>query len=337
MRGTQLPAAIVNVYCLCDSPHGTAYQSLGQCVGCDRADQTTYPLPGMTRGPRLPAAEQIERDARAALREDVGAGDISARLIAPSAQARARVITRANGIFCGRPWVEEACRQVDERILLDWRVRDGSSLAAGSLLVSLAGPARGLLTVERTALNFMQLLSATATRASRFVAAIDGTGTVVLDTRKTLPGLRAAQKYAVRVGGARNHRMGLFDGYLLKENHIAAAGGIAEAVSAARRAQPGRAVQVEVETSDQLEEAIVAGADSVLLDNHSLTALRAAVAQAAGRVPLEASGGITLDNVAAVARTGVAFVSIGSITKNVTSLDLSMRLALDDDCAPVPG
>ena len=289
----------------------------------------------MTCLARPPAAEQIERDVRAALREDVGPGDISARLIAPDAQARARVITRADGVFCGRPWVEEACRQVDGRIVLDWRVRDGSPVAAGALLLSLAGPARGLLTVERTALNFTQLLSATATRASRFVAAVAGTGAVVLDTRKTLPGLRAAQKYAVRVGGARNHRMGLFDRYLLKENHIAAAGGIAQAVSAAKRARSGKGVQVEVETLEQLEEAIVAGADLVLLDNHSLAGLRAAVAQAAGRVPLEASGGVTLDNVAAVARTGVDFVSVGSMTKNVTSLDLSMRLELDDAGAPL--
>ena len=289
----------------------------------------------MTCLARPPAAEQIERDVRAALREDVGPGDISARLIAPDAQARARVITRADGVFCGRPWVEEACRQVDGRIVLDWRVRDGSPVAAGALLLSLAGPARGLLTVERTALNFTQLLSATATRASRFVAAVAGTGAVVLDTRKTLPGLRAAQKYAVRVGGARNHRMGLFDRYLLKENHIAAAGGIAQAVSAAKRARSGKGVQVEVETLEQLEEAIVAGADLVLLDNHSLAGLRAAVEQAAGRVPLEASGGVTLDNVAAVARTGVDFVSVGSMTKNVTSLDLSMRLELDDAGAPL--
>ena len=291
----------------------------------------------MTCLARPPAAEQIERDVRAALREDVGPGDISARLIAPDAQARARVITRADGVFCGRPWVEEACRQVDGRIVLDWRVRDGSPVAAGALLLSLAGPARGLLTVERTALNFTQLLSATATRASRFVAAVAGTGAVVLDTRKTLPGLRAAQKYAVRVGGARNHRMGLFDRYLLKENHIAAAGGIAQAVSAAMRARSGKGVQVEVETLEQLEEAIVAGADLVLLDNHSLAGLRAAVEQAAGRVPLEASGGVTLDNVAAVARTGVDFVSVGSMTKNVTSLDLSMRLELDDAGAPLRG
>ncbi len=289
----------------------------------------------MTCLARPPAAEQIERDVRAALREDVGPGDISARLIAPDAQARARVITRADGVFCGRPWVEEACRQVDGRIVLDWRVRDGSPVAAGALLLSLAGPARGLLTVERTALNFTQLLSATATRASRFVAAVAGTGAVVLDTRKTLPGLRAAQKYAVRVGGARNHRMGLFDRYLLKENHIAAAGGIAQAVSAAKRARSGKGVQVEVETLEQLEEAVVAGADLVLLDNHSLAGLRAAVEQAAGRVPLEASGGVTLDNVAAVARTGVDFVSVGSMTKNVTSLDLSMRLELDDAGAPL--
>ena len=275
-----------------------------------------------------PPMADVERNVRVALGEDVGPGDINAALIPPQAQARARVISRQLGIFCGRPWVEEACRQVDRAIALDWRVEDGAKVAAGALLVAFAGPARGLLTVERTALNFMQVLSATATRTGQFVAAVAGTDAVLLDTRKTLPGLRAAQKYAVRVGGGHNHRMGLYDGFLLKENHIAAAGGIGPAVRLARLRQPPVEVHVEVETIAQLDEAIDAGAHRVLLDNHSLDALRSAVARAAGRVALEASGGVTLENVAAVARTGVRFVSVGALTKSVAPLDLSMRLRL---------
>ena len=259
-----------------------------------------------------PAPAEVKRNVRAALAEDVGTGDISAAL----------------SVFCGKPWVVEACRQVDERIALDWRVDEGEELAAGAVLLRLAGPAAALLTVERTALNFMQLLSATATRARAYVAATAGTGAVVLDTRKTLPGLRAAQKYAVRVGGAANHRHGLYDGYLLKENHIAAAGGIRAAVREARARHPDRDVHVEAETTAELEEAILAGAHRVLLDNHTLPMLRAAVRQAAGRVALEASGGVTLENVAAVARTGVNYVSVGEMTKRVVPLDLSMRLAL---------
>ncbi len=274
-----------------------------------------------------PAPEEVKRNVRAALREDVGSGDINAALIPAGTRARASVITRNRGVFCGRPWVEEACRQVDRAIALDWRVDDGANVAAGDLLLRLAGPARGLLTVERTALNFLQVLSATATRARAFVAATAGAA-VVLDTRKTLPGLRAAQKYAVRVGGARNHRSGLYDGYLLKENHIAAAGGIAAAVREAQRQHPEKEVHVEVETNAQLEEAIVAGAQRVLLDNHSLPALRDAVKRTAGRVALEASGGVTLATAAAVAGTGVRYLSVGEITKSVAPLDLSMRLAL---------
>ena len=274
-----------------------------------------------------PAPEEVKRNVRAALREDVGSGDINAALIPAGTRARASVITRNRGVFCGRPWVEEACRQVDPAIALDWRVDDGANVAAGDLLLRLAGPARGLLTVERTALNFLQVLSATATRARAFVAATAGAA-VVLDTRKTLPGLRAAQKYAVRVGGARNHRSGLYDGYLLKENHIAAAGGIAAAVREAQRQHPEKEVHVEVETNAQLEEAIAAGAQRVLLDNHSLPALRDAVKRTAGRVALEASGGVTLATAAAVAGTGVRYLSVGEITKSVAPLDLSMRLAL---------
>ena len=273
-----------------------------------------------------PDADAVKRDVALALREDVGCGDINAALIAADLTLRARVITRDAGIFCGQPWATAACRQVDAAITLNWQVADGNRLAPGDSLLELEGPARSLLTAERTAINFMQLLSGTATQARRFVDAVAGTKAVVLDTRKTLPGLRAAQKYAVRVGGARNHRMGLFDAYLLKENHIAAAGGITPAVAAARSRHPAKPVQVEVERNEQLREAIAAGASRVLLDNYTPEALREAVAIAAGAVALEASGGITLDNVAAVARTGVDYISIGAITKHVTPLDMSMRI-----------
>ena len=267
----------------------------------------------------------VEQDVATALREDVGSGDINAELIAPDIQAEAVVISRDGGIFCGAPWVEEACRQVDAAIDVRWHVRDGDPVTAGQTLLVLRGPARGLLTAERTIINFMQLLSATATQAARYVEAA-GRRAVILDTRKTLPGLRLAQKYAVRVGGAANHRLGLFDAYLLKENHIAAAGGIAAAVHRARQRHPDKEVEVEVEDDAQLAEAIDAGADRVLLDNYSAAALRRAVATAKGRVALEASGGITLETIAEVARTGVDYISVGEITKAVAPLDLSMRI-----------
>ncbi len=270
--------------------------------------------------------DTVDRDVRAALREDIGPGDLSADLIAPEVHIGARVMTRDAGVFCGRPWVDEACRQVDPKITLQWCVEDGSDIVPGDTLVDLDGPARSLLAVERTAINFMQFLSATATQARRFVDAVAGTGAVVLDTRKTLPGLRAAQKYAVRAGGARNHRMGLFDAILLKENHLAAAGGIDAAVRGARRLHPQEPVEVEVENHDELRTAIAAGADRVLLDNFTQADLEQAVAITAGRVPLEASGGIALDNVAAIARTGVDYISIGEITKRVLPLDFSMRI-----------
>ncbi|MYD96005.1 MAG: carboxylating nicotinate-nucleotide diphosphorylase [Gammaproteobacteria bacterium] len=270
--------------------------------------------------------DTVTRDVRVALTEDIGSGDLSADLIAPDVQVDARVVTRDAGVFCGRPWVDEACRQVDPEIALHWRVQDGSNIAPGDALVDLDGPARSLLSVERTAINFMQLLSATATQARRYVDAVAGTGAVVLDTRKTLPGLRAAQKYAVRMGGAQNHRLGLYDAILLKENHLAAAGSIDAAVREARRIHPREPVEIEVENHDELRAAIAAGVDRVLLDNFALADLEEAVAITAGRVPLEASGGIALDNVAAIARTGVSYVSIGEITKRVVPLDLSMRI-----------
>ena len=273
-----------------------------------------------------PDPDAVKRDVAEALREDIGEGDINAALIAPTTQAEAQVITRNDGVFCGQPWVDEACRQIDRDIRARWHVQDGDDLAAGDTLLTLHGPARGLLTVERTIINFMQLLSGTATQARRYVDATQGARAVILDTRKTLPGLRLAQKYAVRTGGARNHRLGLFDAYLLKENHIAAAGGIAAAVAEARRRHPQKEVEVEVENNAQLLEAIAAGADRVLLDNYSLDDLRSAVAAAQGRVALEASGGITLDTVRAIADTGVDYISIGEITKAVVPLDLSMRI-----------
>ena len=270
--------------------------------------------------------ETVKLNVQAALCEDIGPGDISAALIGRDTRATASITSRDAGVFCGRPWVEEACRQVDRDIALNWVVADGDPIEPGTKLVDLHGGARSLLTVERTAVNFMQLLSATATRARHFVDAVAHTPAVILDTRKTLPGLRAAQKYAVRVGGARNHRMGLFDAILIKENHLAAAGSIAAAVSQARLLRPDKPVEVEVEDLAELDAAIAAGADRVLLDNFNIDALHAAVSLANGRVPLEASGGITLDNVVAVAGTGVDFISVGELTKNVVTLDLSMRI-----------
>ena len=280
--------------------------------------------------------ETVKRNVATALHEDIGPGDINAALIPARTCAKAKVVTREQGIFCGRPWVDEACRQVDAAIALGWRVADGQQIAAGDILLELTGPARGLLSVERTIVNFMQLLSATATRTRRYVEAVADTGATILDTRKTLPGLRMAQKYAVHVGGARNHRMGLFDAYLLKENHIAAAGGIATAVHQAWRQRPTQPVQVEVENADQLAEALAAGVDSVLLDNYSIKDLRAAVASAAAvsaaaDVALEASGGITLEIVRDIALTGVDYISVGELTKNVTPLDMSMLITTTDD------
>ncbi len=287
-----------------------------------------------------PDAETVKRDVAVALREDMGPGDINSAMIAPDTWARARIITRDAGVFCGRPWVARACRQVDPAIALDWRVADGDRVSPGEVLLELEGPARGLLGVERTAINFMQLLSGTATRTRRFVDAVAATGAIILDTRKTLPGLRAAQKYAVRVGGGENHRMGLFDAFLLKENHINAAGGIDVAVAGARRCHPDKPVEVEVENDHQAAEAIAAGADRLLLDNFNIDQLRATVASIGGRVPLEASGGVTLETATAIAETGVNYLSVGELTKRVEPLDMSMRIIATTpaagDCDPKP-
>ncbi|WP_308388105.1 carboxylating nicotinate-nucleotide diphosphorylase [Acidithiobacillus sp. AMEEHan] len=272
----------------------------------------------------LPA--DITESVRHALAEDLGSGDLSAALIAPRQELQARIISREAGVLCGQPYVEAVFAQLSADLQVDWQVTEGAEIAPEQVLCTLHGPARALLTGERSALNFLQLLSATATQTRAFVERLQGSSTRLLDTRKTLPGLRLAQKYAVRVGGGHNHRLGLFDGILIKENHLAAIGGIAPAVARARALAPVLTrVEVEVETLEQLDEAVAAGADMVLLDNFSLPALREAVARVARRIPLEASGNISLETVTAVAATGVDYLSVGSITRNVQSLDLSLR------------
>jgi len=273
----------------------------------------------------------ITANVRAALAEDVGAGDISAALIDPGKRARARVITREDGVFCGAPWVQETCSQLGGELVARFEVADGDPVSAGQTLFTLEGPASVMLTAERTMLNFVQLLSGTASATSRYVRLIEGTGAALLDTRKTVPGLRLAQKYAVRCGGGRNHRMGLYDAFLIKENHIAAAGSIGAAVTGARALKPGYPVEVEVETLGQLEEAIASGADIALIDNFPLELTREAVAlararpTATGRIRLEASGGIDAQSITDIASAGVDYISLGIITKQVLPLDLSMR------------
>ncbi|NIP15664.1 MAG: carboxylating nicotinate-nucleotide diphosphorylase [Pseudomonadales bacterium] len=270
-------------------------------------------------------AEAVRESVRAALAEDVRTGDITAELIGPETHARAEVITRDDGVFCGAPWVLETCAQVDAAIEVTVHCADGDRVSTGQTLCALEGPARGLVTAERTMLNFVQLLSGTATATRRYVDRIAGTGARVLDTRKTVPGLRMAQKYAVHCGGGHNHRMGLFDAFLIKENHLAAAGGIAPAVARARELHPGRSVEVEVENLAELDQALAAGADIALIDNFSLEDTRAAVTLVGGRLKLEASGGIEEATVAEIAQTGVDYISLGVITKKVEPLDLSMR------------
>ena len=271
-------------------------------------------------------ASAIEHNVSAALEEDVGSGDLTAGLVDPGALAGASIITRGDAILCGAPWVDGCFRRLDPGVRIEWQLAEGSAATAGQTLCILHGSARSLLTGERTALNFLQLLSGVATNTRRFVDAVRGTRAKILDTRKTLPGLRIAQKYAVATGGGTNHRMGLYDAVLIKENHVAAAGGVAAAMRAALANAPaGVWIQVEVETLEQLREAIGAGAKLILLDNMNCAQMREAVKVAAGRAELEASGGITLDNVREIAETGVDRISIGSLTKDVKAIDLSMR------------
>jgi nicotinate-nucleotide pyrophosphorylase (carboxylating) len=275
--------------------------------------------------------KDIEESVRRALTEDVGQGDLTAALIPAATQAEAQVVTREQAILCGTAWFDEVFHQVDKRVSVTWSARDGDAIHAEQILCTLRGPARALLTGERSALNFLQLLSGTATLARKYMDAVRGTRAVILDTRKTIPGLRRAQKYAVSCGGAQNHRMGLYDAILIKENHIAAAGSIAAALRAARASAPkGVTVEIEVENLDQLREALESGAERILLDNFSVEELKAAVLEARGRAKLEASGGIHPGNIRAVAEAGVDFISIGDITKNVVAVDLSLRFRHHD-------
>ncbi|TLZ32033.1 MAG: carboxylating nicotinate-nucleotide diphosphorylase [Gammaproteobacteria bacterium] len=277
--------------------------------------------------PELPADLGAQVDA--ALREDIGSGDVSAALVPAGQRVRGSIVTREPAILCGRAWADETFRRLDPQVRLGWHAADGERLAADQVIFEIEGPARAVLTGERTALNFLQLLSGTATATRRLVDAVAGTPCRILDTRKTLPGLRTAQKYAVRCGGGDNHRMGLYDRVLIKENHIAAAGSLTGAIEAARRSAPELTVEVEVESQAELEEALDAKPDIVMLDDFSLAALQAAVKlnQARGRpVKLEASGSVSLETVRAIAATGVDYISVGALTKHVRAVDLSMRL-----------
>ena len=271
---------------------------------------------------------EITANVRTALAEDIGSGDITAQLIPAERVAQARIITREAATICGTAWVDEVFRQLDPRVRVCWSIADGERAIQDQTLFTLEGPARALLSGERSALNFLQMLSGIATRCRGYADLVEGTAVKLLDTRKTLPGLRLAQKYAVTCGGCHNHRIGLYDAFLIKENHIAACGGIAQAVGNARQIAPGRPVEVEVENLDELQQALDAGADIIMLDELDDDDMRTAVALNAGRAKLEASGGINRDNLRSVAETGVDYISIGTLTKDIKAIDLSMRLSL---------
>ncbi|MCT8124926.1 carboxylating nicotinate-nucleotide diphosphorylase [Alishewanella sp. BS5-314] len=276
-------------------------------------------------------ADELRRAVAAALAEDLGQqnaelGDITASLIPASQQAVATIITREDCVLCGSGFVNEVFLQLGNQVSIQWHATDGDRLSANSLICTLQGPARALLTGERTALNFLQLLSGTATTTAHYVRYLEGSNTRLLDTRKTLPGLRFAQKYAVSCGGGLNHRFGLFDAFLIKENHIAAAGSISQAVQQARQNFPGKPVEVEVENLDELKQALTAGADIIMLDNFATPEIRQAVLLNQGRAKLEVSGNITSERLGELAATGVDFISSGALTKHVQAIDLSMRL-----------
>ncbi len=262
-----------------------------------------------------------------ALKEDIGSGDITAQLIPATQTAKARIITRENAVICGTEWVNEVFRQVDNSVTIQWHVKDGDSVIPDQLLFELNGSARSLLTGERTALNFLQLLSGTATICKSYADIVAHTQVRLLDTRKTIPGLRTAQKYAVTCGGCHNHRIGLYDAFLIKENHIAACGGIPAAISAAKEIAPGKPVEVEVESIAELEIALAGNADIIMLDNFSLADMKAGVALTAGRAKLEASGNVDTSTLAGIAETGVDYISIGALTKHAQAVDLSMRFS----------
>lgn len=271
-------------------------------------------------------AGAFEANIQAALTEDVGSGDVTGRLVAENEWVKARVVVREAAVLCGAPWFEGVMSQLDPRIRIEWRYPEGAMMTADSEVCTIDAPARALLTAERTALNFLQLLSGVATATREYVNVIEGTRAAILDTRKTLPGLRLAQKYAVRVGGGQNQRLALYDGILIKENHIAAAGGVGAAMRAAQTLNAGVSIQIEVENMAELDEALAAGATSILLDNFSLEMMRDAVRLTNGRAVLEASGGINMGTVRAIAETGVDRISIGSLTKDVRATDYSLRV-----------
>lgn len=269
--------------------------------------------------------QSIQINVQQALQEDIGMGDITALLTPEDEQATATIISREDMILAGQPWVNSLIQTYDPQVEVIWLKNDGDRVQANEAFLKLAGSARSLLTVERPALNFIQTLSAVATKVADYVQRLNGLNTKLLDTRKTLPGLRIAQKYAVAVGGGQNHRLGLFDAFLIKENHIMAAGGIAQAIAKAHDIAPGKPVEVEVETWDELNQALNAGADIVMLDNFSTQQMQDAVQHIAGRCKLEASGNITLENLREVASTGVDYISMGALTKDIKAVDLSMR------------
>ena len=271
-------------------------------------------------------AGAYERNLLAALLEDIGTGDLTGKLVPEDGRAVARVIVREDAVLCGAPWFEGVMHALDAAIGIEWHYAEGDFMTADTAVCTIVGPARAILTAERSALNFLQLLSGVATATRRYVDVIAGTTAAILDTRKTLPGLRLAQKYAVRVGGGQNQRLALYDGILIKENHIAAAGGITAAMAAAKRLDAKVSIQVEVESLAELEEALSAGAESILLDNFSLDMMRSAVELNGGRALLEASGGVNFDTVRAIAETGVHRISIGALTKDIKATDYSLRI-----------
>lgn len=273
-----------------------------------------------------PLADALERNVDSALAEDVGSGDLTGLLVPADESGNARIIVREAAVLCGAPWLEAVMRRLDSSIRVEWHYREGAQMAANTAVCELSGPARALLTGERCALNFLQMLSGVATATRTYVDAVAGTKARILDTRKTLPGLRLAQKYAVRVGGGVNQRLALYDGILIKENHIAAAGGIGPVLDAARALNAGVSVQIEVETLEQLDEVLRAGATSILLDNFSYDMMREAVRMTAARAVLEVSGGVNMQTVRTIAETGVDRISIGSLTKDVKAVDYSMRM-----------